>query len=197
MLEQGNAGNERRINMTFREKLAQEHPDCVGGRYDGGCRLCPYIYGYENLENLLPVCRKLKGNCEACWDREIPETEGTEKMKLSDIRDGYLLEIEHNGNRYYATVIHNKNDDLGFCCPNKAYGPVSILKENLECDATRIVAIYGRASNQNMMDNSPEGRKLIWRRRKRLMTISEIEKALGCEVEIVPEPQNPGNAKNR
>lgn len=69
--------------MTFKEKLQQEHPNYVGERYEGGCRLCPYIYGYESRENLLSVCRKRKGKCEACWDREIPETEGTEKMKVT------------------------------------------------------------------------------------------------------------------
>lgn len=77
--------------MTYKELLAQEHPDRVGEKYAGGCWGCPYTYGYESLENSARVCLKLKGDCEACWDREIPETEGTEKMKITydEIPAGY------------------------------------------------------------------------------------------------------------
>lgn len=33
--------------MTFRDRLAKEHPDRIGECYDGGARYCPYSYGYE------------------------------------------------------------------------------------------------------------------------------------------------------
>ena len=32
--------------MTFKEKLQQEHPEAIGEKYDGGCKNCPYDYGY-------------------------------------------------------------------------------------------------------------------------------------------------------
>ena len=33
--------------MTFREKLAKEHPECVGPNFHGGCIGCPGTYKYE------------------------------------------------------------------------------------------------------------------------------------------------------
>lgn len=62
------------MDMTFREKLAQEHPESINDHYDGGCYGCPYEYGYE-----LPWKRPCGGEfatigCRACWDREIPMT---------------------------------------------------------------------------------------------------------------------------
>lgn len=59
--------------MTFREKLAQEHSECLNTKYWGGCRCCPYGYKYESFEDSEQACLKLKGDCEACWNREIPE----------------------------------------------------------------------------------------------------------------------------
>lgn len=32
--------------MTFKEKLMQEHPECVGNHFIGGCEKCPADYGY-------------------------------------------------------------------------------------------------------------------------------------------------------
>ena len=56
--------------MTFKEKLRDEHPECVSGAYDGGCQACPCDYGYEDERP--DVCP----NCYACWNREMPGTEG-------------------------------------------------------------------------------------------------------------------------
>lgn len=54
--------------MTFREKLAQEHPECMDPRLLGGCLGCPSRYGYEAEF----CCGKM--SCKDCWSREIPMT---------------------------------------------------------------------------------------------------------------------------
>lgn len=54
--------------MTFREKLALEHPDRIGECYDGGCQGCPCHYGYEDKAEV-----ECFHKCEDCWNREIPE----------------------------------------------------------------------------------------------------------------------------
>ena len=57
-------------HMTFREKLAQEHPDHEG-------QGCPCDYGYEKLEREYGQCPRPEqvGGCFACWNREMPEPE--------------------------------------------------------------------------------------------------------------------------
>ncbi|RZT02929.1 hypothetical protein [Cuneatibacter caecimuris] len=70
--------------MTYKEKLQQEHPDYVDKKYSGGCLLCPYSYGYESSENSEHACLKLKGDCEACWNREIPGTQRTAEAATPD-----------------------------------------------------------------------------------------------------------------
>ena len=62
--------------MTFRERLAKEHPDKIGKYNWGGCVGCPGSYWREY--NLLEAGYCIGGpsveNCTACWDQEIPET---------------------------------------------------------------------------------------------------------------------------
>lgn len=59
------------IDMTFREKLAQEHPQQLNRTAMGGCDGCPCEYGYEKEY----VCGGGSSiRCEMCWNREIPET---------------------------------------------------------------------------------------------------------------------------
>lgn len=58
--------------MTFREKLALEHPDCLGSEYDGGCSGCPHSYEYEQ-QRFHDWCKS--HTCTECWDRKIPENE--------------------------------------------------------------------------------------------------------------------------
>ena len=56
--------------MTFREKLAKEHPECVNENAVGGCDGCPSDYKYEIKQESCPY----NGDCTKCWDREIPKT---------------------------------------------------------------------------------------------------------------------------
>lgn len=83
--------------MTFREKLAKEHPDCIGEIFMGGAKYCPHKYGYEEEPK---DCTGRK--CSTCWDREIPETEETNPVspdeneflksaiELKKLKDAYM-----------------------------------------------------------------------------------------------------------
>lgn len=71
--------------MTFREKLAKEHPECVDERHTGGCHNCPRTYGYEILHDS-DDCPE-GGDCTKCWDREIP----TEKTYEEGLQDAWEL----------------------------------------------------------------------------------------------------------
>lgn len=54
--------------MTFRDKLAQEHPKCIDSRLVSGCEGCPHDYGYEPEF----ACGSMP--CKDCWSREMPMT---------------------------------------------------------------------------------------------------------------------------
>ena len=67
---------ERSESVTFREKLAIEHPDSLGLNYAGGCCGCPGDYGYPEKR----LCNGFRDGaqdcvCSDCWDQEMPETE--------------------------------------------------------------------------------------------------------------------------
>lgn len=63
--------------MTFKEKLAIEHPDKLDPRCGGGCLGCPSDYGYCGGS----PCNEAYVSCTECWNREIPETEPTKNTK--------------------------------------------------------------------------------------------------------------------
>lgn len=70
--------------MTYKERLTIEHPDNVDSRFEGGCSGCPINYGYVAPGKNL--CREFDGDCEKCWNSEMPETEnyilkGEKEMK--------------------------------------------------------------------------------------------------------------------
>lgn len=58
--------------MTFKEKLAQEHPKLVDDKYTGGCKGCPESYDYEEGSGCEGACSDEK--CTKCWNREMPDT---------------------------------------------------------------------------------------------------------------------------
>ena len=85
--------------MTFKEKLAKEHPENIIPYCDGGCVGCPKSYGYE--ENLYCGDGReyaSEAKCTECWDREIT----TEN----------LAELEHDFN--IATQGHSKGYSNGY-----------------------------------------------------------------------------------
>lgn len=75
--------------MTFREKLALEHPTEINKCAMGGCTGCPSSYGYTPPDDR-PCYPKQPNDelCSECWDREIPGTEPTSQTV-----------IEHDGCR--------------------------------------------------------------------------------------------------
>ena len=119
--------------MTYREKLAMEHPECVGDWHTGGCAGCPATYGYEPEKN---TCED-RSSCTECWDRKIPEEKLIDKLnecgniypvfpdeipepakgmttetfnKLLDELDGNSLETLKQKNAKYASpadCLHN------------------------------------------------------------------------------------------
>ena len=67
--------------MTYREKIAQEHPEAISEHHLGGVVHCPYYWGYEKRENSYCFTKQscnepiLAERCRVCWDREIREEE--------------------------------------------------------------------------------------------------------------------------
>ena len=55
--------------MTFKEKLAIEHPSKINPKEIGGCAGCPADYGYEDEWD----CDEYGVGCSTCWNREIPD----------------------------------------------------------------------------------------------------------------------------
>lgn len=89
-------------DMTFREKLAQEHPNRVNRFVPGGCEGCPHTYGYEEKS----PCQEM-GTCRECWNREIPMT--PEEQKQHD------LEINAEILRAYCTHKCGSCPAIGPC----------------------------------------------------------------------------------
>ena len=62
------------MNMTFRERLEQEHPDMINKNFNGGCVGCPDNYGYCEKSSLDRICEDYAYTCYDCWDLECPTT---------------------------------------------------------------------------------------------------------------------------
>lgn len=74
--------------MTFKQKLNQEHPECVDIVFPGGCSGCPSKYGYEkSKKNGLCGGDNYKtdsATCRKCWNREMPEPEKKAKKDIAE-----------------------------------------------------------------------------------------------------------------
>lgn len=93
--------------MTYREKLANEHPEEIDDKEWGGCNGCPSSYGYERFQG----CRD--GNeeaCTACWDREIPEEKPADKPTTHAVPSG-LNEARDETSPVYITIHTNHISD--------------------------------------------------------------------------------------
>lgn len=171
--------------MTCKEKFEIEHPDDVYSYY------CPDEYGYAREPK---YCNPFvwSEECERCWDREIKEEKEKRKMKkeftkadlktgmVAELRNGdkmFVIKSENNfrllndqylkGEHYNdALITKNRND--------KKYDIVAIFLPDVDKVYT-VRELYSKLGNE------------IWRRRKTLMTIKEIEEKLGFEIEIVEE----------
>jgi hypothetical protein len=83
--------------MTFREKLAKEHPDKVeSGIY--GCEGCPGSHWFEYKDTLIAglcIGGPSETNCEKCWNQEIPETTINEIRKETEgMEEKVIVSIE-------------------------------------------------------------------------------------------------------
>ena len=59
--------------MTCREKLAMEHPEEIDPERLGGCKGCPYQYGYAKEPEWCDDNNFTDEKCRKCWDREVEE----------------------------------------------------------------------------------------------------------------------------
>lgn len=121
-------------------------------------------------------------------------------FKLEDIKAGYLLKLEKGKKVHYAAVSNGscaegdagRDGSLGFCAENQeSYGELcefGVDLINKYNNRLRIVAIYGYTHNRFLLDCSPKDRELLWERKEpKKMTVAEICKELGYDVEIVKE----------
>jgi hypothetical protein len=131
--------------------------------------------------------------CESMLRSAEEETEESGIFPLDEIEAGYLLKIhDDDGSEYYMTVNYNCRNDLGCSCPEPhCYWNLNRFDDNLIYRDARIIAIYGRSLNKLLLANTPEERELLWERKEetkaKKMTVTEVCKALGYDIEIVKE----------
>lgn len=81
--------------MTYREKLLEEHPECVDSMYTGGCRDCPKDYGYEEDKDCHYVTEE---KCRKCWNRQMQEFKVGDIIRIrTDLKVG-----ERYGNLHFT-----------------------------------------------------------------------------------------------
>lgn len=134
------------------------------------------------------------------------------EFKLGDIRPGYVVKLRNGEYRLVAEagcsplgILLNPetkawsykcawNADLEYSLNNVEppdYNVLFALNHPDNGNEYDIVEVWGYVSGadySNAICASPEGRALIWARPKvRKMTLEEISRALGCEVQVVDE----------
>lgn len=106
--------------MTFKERLAIEHPECADDDFHAGRIGCPYGYGYETREE----SRKNCGDpCEKCWNREIPvdEFKPGDKVRL---RKGLKVGCEYNG---IILLMGMNFDDIEIVVERNIHGNYEVI----------------------------------------------------------------------
>lgn len=115
--------------MTCREKLAMEHPDCVGqSYYIGGCHGCPHDYGYLDKPD---YCNAYSGDCTACWDREIPGTEPL-TYEYTSTPIGKVTELTTNDNGVTAKIELNNEKEKNMATTKKTKAELEKELENIK-----------------------------------------------------------------
>lgn len=89
--------------MTFKEKLAQEHPQRINQNAMGGCDGCPCEYGYEK-ENRDCNCSSDLG-CKECWNREMPDTPATMTAEEAWVLAKKIVLPTSNGGAFKASEL--------------------------------------------------------------------------------------------
>ena len=100
-------------------------------------------------------------------------------LKKGDIKPWYLLEVEKQGNHYFAVVTYGSDGDLCYSS-EKAWAPINTLDTDLKNVSSRVNKIYGYAPNAYAYDLSTFKRPLLWERSYGVKNISvaEAEKLL-------------------
>ncbi len=81
--------------MTYRERLAIEHPEAVDSDYVAGCLGCPSRYGYESAQFMCPLVKSASADsCIDCWNREMPNPEPRKLVVALDADDVLLGNLE-------------------------------------------------------------------------------------------------------
>lgn len=103
--------------MTFKEKLAHDHPEKSKLDLPSLVVGCPHEYGYENVQDSIDNCIVNGGKgCRHCWNREMPEERKEsmenlkEKMDITTfvlLRDGKIGLVFMNPNSEDGKAIYN------------------------------------------------------------------------------------------
>ena len=93
---------------------------------------------------------------------------------VMDSKEGIVLVEEEERYGRYVYYLQHYNENL-------EYGN-GLAHEDREYD---IVTIYGLSDAYDTLDFSKRGRKVVWERKKRKMTLKEIEERLGMKIEII------------
>lgn len=149
------------------------------------CKLYEFFDGHGSCHSRCDY-NTLKEHYEIVFGKE---KEDMEMFKKEDIEPGYLLEIEKNGIRYLAIVTYGTNGCL--CYSSECvWGPISYLSDKLYNGKSRIMKVYGYASNCSAYKIDACCRPLLWDRESpKEMTIKEIEEVLGYPVKIMNEKE--------
>jgi hypothetical protein len=119
--------------MTCLEKLKMERPEMVSSAESGGAKGCPWMYGY-----LPPYQDCAPGNCDACWNREIPEAPVSGQklgIPLDDISESH---IKDSGDRtlFDTGAVRDMREGKGRCdlMPLEVVGEIT-MNPIIECIA--------------------------------------------------------------
>lgn len=162
--------------MTYREKLLEEHPECVSPGYLGGCADCPGDYGYKPPKECYICTGK---ECRKCWNREMKE------MTKSDLQTGYIVTLANsdeavvllniNTGYFCGDVLLNADKALWFSLEKYNDDLTFYNSHDKEFDIVKVEKVSHLYCIQNM-DKYSEDRVLLWDRiAPKEMTHAEIE----------------------
>lgn len=112
---------------------------------------------------------------------------------VDEIKAGYLLEVKDGGGVYNMTVVPNSRGTLGCVSRSDAddynWWSVDQFTKNLTYADAKILRVYGPTVNSDLLLCSTKNRELLWERKDepKKMTVAEVCKELGYDIEIVKE----------
>ena len=180
---------------------------------------CPYHLGYEEAPKEEDKCPEAVKDysCDTCWNREMPELKsepanandfpGFEINDIVKLRSGRLcIVLPNNRSKDNKSICYTHKSSteainvsgvrcLNYCSDYTGYiyeknGLDDVVKL-WRCDPENALALIGYFFNKKEI---PDFIKPIWvEPTVKKMTLKEIEKALGYQVEIIPESESEGN----